>query len=373
MLTMGGDDPMFRGGFELAWRHLRSMRAKPPGAAGGSNKTRRATFTAALEQAEQLFDVADRADVMTKPLQLYYGLSQAGRAIAACAPNVPDRQQVQGKPGEPWKLSGHGICIPAMEASVAACGGKLSVLPVSNKGVGAFTQLAEILGCGSLIEKKPDGSKAVPVTVGEIWRTLPESVGFPLADTATFPVLAVDDNRLFDVPYGTNWECAMVEGIPDPIAQSATPGALKDFLAHYPAAGSWTSPVDALGTAPADIWYPGHVHPQLNVVALLWPAPYPVPANQASAGVPARIGATYFKNTFLFPALGDNTRPLHPLLAWWAVLYALSMVARYEPCAWTEMTAINTSLEASSIEHLLETAVTRLPRLVLDVIDDLNP
>lgn len=369
---MGGDDPLFRGGFELAWRHLRSMRAKPPGAASG-NKTRRATFTAALEQAEQLFGVAAGADVMTKPLQLYYGLSQAGRAIAASAPNAPDRQQVAGRPAEPWKLSGHGIGIPAMEQSVAACGGKLAALPVSNKGgLGAFTQLGEILDSGSLVEKKPDGSKAVPVTVGEIWSTLPESVGFPLAATATFPVLAVDDNRLFDVPYGTNWECGMVEGIPDSVAQSAAPGALKDFLAHYPAAGSWTSPVDALGTTPADIWFPGHVHPKLNVVALLWPAPYPVPAAQSSAGAPARIGAAYFKNTFLFPALGDNTRPLHPLLAWWAVLYVLSMVARYEPCAWTEMTAINSSLEASSIEHLLETAVVRLPRLVLDVIDDLN-
>ncbi len=165
----------------------------------------------------------------------------------------------------------------------------------------------------------------------------------------------------------------MVEGIPDSVKQSATPGALKDFLAHHPAAGSWTLPSESLGTAPADIWFPGHVHPELNVVALLWPAPTGrVPANQISPGVSARVGARYFKNTFLFPALGDNIRPLHPLLAWWAVLYVLSMVARYEPCAWTEMTAINTSVEASSIEHLLETAVIRLPRLVLDVIDDLT-
>jgi hypothetical protein len=80
----------------------------------------------------------------------------------------------------------------------------------------------------------------------------------------------------------------------------------------------------------------------------------------------------YFNSTYLFPALGDNARAMHPLLAWWAVLYVLSMVARYEPRAWNEMSSINASVEASPIEHMLETAVIRLPRLVLDVIDQLN-
>jgi hypothetical protein len=35
------------------------------------------------------------------------------------------------------------------------------------------------------------------------------------------------------------------------------------------------------------------------------------------------------------------------------------------------MTAINTSTEAASIERLLETVATRLPRLILDAIDEL--
>lgn len=36
------------------------------------------------------------------------------------------------------------------------------------------------------------------------------------------------------------------------------------------------------------------------------------------------------------------------------------------------MTAINASEEAASIEHLLDTAAHRLPRLILDVIDGLT-
>jgi hypothetical protein len=158
MLVEGGFDPFFSSGFTMAWRYLRGMRADPPPAAA-SNKDRRATFTAALEQAEQLFDAAGRAGVMTKPLQLFYGLSQGGRAIAAAAPNVPDRQQV--KPAEPWKLSGHGIAIPGMEQAIDASKGKLAALPVADKGLGAFTQMAAILNCGSLIDRKQDGSPAV--------------------------------------------------------------------------------------------------------------------------------------------------------------------------------------------------------------------
>ena len=213
-------NPVLEGSFPMAWRHLRSMRAKPPGAAGG-NPERRATFTASLEQAQQLFAAAADADVMTKPLQLYYGLSQAGRVIAAAAPNVPDRQQ--GKPVQPWKLSGHGITIPAMQQSIEDCHGSVGLLPVADKGFGAFTQMAGILGCGSLIDKKPDGSPTARVTVGELWGTLPECIGFYLAGTLRYPMLSVDGNGPIPLPWGTGWECATLEPVPNVVKEAGTP------------------------------------------------------------------------------------------------------------------------------------------------------
>jgi hypothetical protein len=368
MLVQGNMNPLKDGAFPMAWRHLRSLRAKTPGAAG-ANPARRSMFTASLEQAEQLFAAAASAGVMTKPLQLYYGLSQAGRAIAAVAPNVPDQQQ--GKPAEPWKLSGHGIAIPTMQQAVAACGGSLGLLPVADKGLGAFTQMAGILGCGSLIDKKPDGSPAARVTVGQIWGTLPESVMFWLDGRVGFPMLEIQ-NGPFGTISGTGWESATLEPIPDSDKNAGIVG-LKEFLGHYPDAGSWALPAEVLGTDPADTWSLGKIHPEFNVLTLLWPeVATPGKPRDVLIGVEARVGARYFNTAYLFPALGDNARPLHPLLAWWATLYALSMVARYEPVAWTEMTAINTSSEATSIEHLLDTALIRLPRLVLDVIDELT-
>lgn len=329
MLFEGGYNPLTGGGFAMTWKHLRSLRAKPPGAAA-TNPWRHDTFTASLEQAEQLFSAAGSVGVMTKPLQLYYGLSQAGRAIASVAPMLPDRQQ--GKPAEPWKLSGHGIAIPGMEQALVTSGGKLGLLPVADKGTGAFTQMAAILGSGSLTaDKRPDGSPAAQVTVGEIWRTIPEELGFPLAGVLTYPVLNVDNDARVRLTGGTGWECAAVEGIPASVKESGDPAALKEFLSHYPAAGSWVLPGEVNGADLPQMWLPGRIHEGLNVLVLLWPADPSAPKHPVLTGIPARVGAHYFNETYLFPSLGDNAQPLHPLLAWWAALYALSMVARYEP------------------------------------------
>ncbi|MGW9382434.1 YaaC family protein [Streptomyces albidoflavus] len=83
---------------EEAWGRLRASRANPPGKAGGG--ARRRTYAAALEQAEQMFRAAAVVGPATRPLQVFYGLSQAGRAIAAAAVDLK---------GEDWRLYGHGI------------------------------------------------------------------------------------------------------------------------------------------------------------------------------------------------------------------------------------------------------------------------
>lgn len=39
----------------------------------------------------------------------------------------------------------------------------------------------------------------------------------------------------------------------------------------------------------------------------------------------------YAGHRYFFPAVAGLPGELHPLMAWWAVLYALSMLARYQP------------------------------------------
>jgi hypothetical protein len=77
------------------WRWLRGLRATPPGFAS-RDPNRREVFASALEQAEQFLRAASDAGYTTKPVQLFYALSQAGRAI--CAVRSP----------EVWEIHGHG-------------------------------------------------------------------------------------------------------------------------------------------------------------------------------------------------------------------------------------------------------------------------
>jgi hypothetical protein len=56
-------------------------------------------------------------------------------------------------------------------------------------------------------------------------------------------------------------------------------------------------------------------------------------------------------------------------MAWWAVLYALSMLARYQPAEWASHINVDTSPHAVGIERLLKEAMRVLPLLVAEAID----
>src|SRR5882762_9883298 len=85
---------------ETVWESLRATRWDPPGGAS-SSPDRRRTYVTALEQAEQMFRAAATAGTETRPLHVFYGLSQAGRAIAAAASKISS--------ADGWRLVGHGI------------------------------------------------------------------------------------------------------------------------------------------------------------------------------------------------------------------------------------------------------------------------
>lgn len=71
-------------------RHLIASpwRPGPTCAPAAHPHPRRRTYVMALEQAEQMFHAAHSVGPATSPLLLFYGLSQAGRAVAAAAKPV---------------------------------------------------------------------------------------------------------------------------------------------------------------------------------------------------------------------------------------------------------------------------------------------
>jgi hypothetical protein len=65
---------------------------------------------------------------------------------------------------------------------------------------------------------------------------------------------------------------------------------------------------------------------------------------------------------------GSCSPPLHPLLSWWALLFALSMLARYESASWIGHLDIDASPDAIKLRTALDLALDTCPQLVLAAI-----
>src|SRR4051794_14914567 len=114
------------------WHTLRALRADPPGLA--SDGERREVFSAALQQSQELMEAARGVGHATSPILLFYGLSQAGRAIAAS--RGQDR----------WLIHGHGLRInPTPEQRV----GDLTIDPRPSRS-DAFGVVADALDSETL-------------------------------------------------------------------------------------------------------------------------------------------------------------------------------------------------------------------------------
>ena len=106
---------------------------------------RRQTFAAAMQQFEEQFTAAQVVTSYTRPLNLYYGLAQAGMAIAAA--RSPD----------PCSFSRHGL-------SLVERSGDLATMTVRLEGEGGFQKIAAVI-------ESPGISGAV--ALGALWASLP--------------------------------------------------------------------------------------------------------------------------------------------------------------------------------------------------------
>ena len=55
-------------------------------------------------------------------------------------------------------------------------------------------------------------------------------------------------------------------------------------------------------------------------------------------------------------------------MAWWAVLYTLSMLARYQPAEWAAHVDVDASPHAVPVERLLAQAIGIIPELMAEAI-----
>lgn len=329
-----------------AWQRIRVLRAKPPARVVGE---RARVFTSALEQAEQLMGAAADVGPAASPLLLFYSVSQAGRAIAAA------------RLGEEWRLSGHGLKAPA---SADPSGGLLRrVIKLDGGGASkgrrqSFAGVAEATGSGQLTSG---------LELGAIWGAIPDLMAPlpqpPLKDATWLRPLRVF-RPMFDAAHRSFADMGPLELLVDGLPLGADRDTLLQRLADYPtAAGAYMRDTQGMG--------------EDSIVSQLSPVGYlPVfcwadtPEGGRTRVQHLSVIAPEYRGLgtrLLFPRAGRKDA-ISPLMLWWALLFGLSSVARYEPELWIDALEVNSSPLAVPIEAALDAALEALPELILSAL-----
>jgi len=322
-----------------AWERLRASRWNPPGKANGRG-SRRKTYAAALEQAEQTFQAAALVGTATRPMQVFYGLSQAGRAIAAAAVTLK---------GEDWNLAAHGIKTTGFHLDFPDI--QIRTDPPGTQG--SFVKVSEILDSPVW--------ETDPLRLEDVWDLLPPNLRYPLTTSDRLTPLYTNEGSVDEGDHSllSVWVC----NIPDRVVKAGTREALTDFLTAYPEVAQHEGYVTGAAALPNYVRY-DHGGGQLS---MNWLMPEGVGTGFDGMATmverQARLRAmtrSYAEDRYFLPVLGAMKRELHPLMAWWAVLYALSMLSRYQPAVWGTLISVDSSRHAVPIERLLERAITHL-------------
>jgi hypothetical protein len=337
-----------------AWEQLRSTRWKPPGAAADDDERRR-TYIAALQQAEEMFRAAATVGPATRPVNLFYGLSQAGRAIAAAATTLT---------GDGWQLIGHGI--HTVQQSMPGPLADIEVRSDRPGTKGSFVRLSELLG-SPLLTASP------PVRLSSLWDLLPENTRSPIRHTknkARRTPLWIHPNQ-HDEPHPLA-SVPVVEFPPWILASPHARDSLNTYLEAFPEAQDYHSYRRASGEPDADPVFT-HRPDGWGQLLMNWKVPEGRSATPAQrTSYLAAKTRPYCGTWYFFPALPETGRSMHPLMAWWAVLHTLSMLARYQPAEWASHIDVNANRNAVPLERLLKTAINQVPTAITEAINQVT-
>jgi hypothetical protein len=291
-------------------------------------------------------------------LLIFYGLSQAGRAIAAAASRI--------KTGDGWRLEGHGI-----RSAPDSLRGPLSEIRVEanrSDSKGSFVRLSRLLDSQLW-------DRSFPVMLNTLWDILPENRISPLWDSGKSrrTPLYVERPGLFEEPHPL--ATVTVAYFPPWVVDSLQ--ALKDFsdyLSSFPDAKGYHSFHQESGEPDAAPVFDLHSD-GWGELFINWELPPRAAASPSGSLAYVRdVTRCYNGSSYFFPALGAADRSLHPLMAWWAVLHTLSMLARYQPAEWGTHINVDASPNAVQLEHILKEAISTLPNLIAEAIDQVaNP
>lgn len=320
----------------LYW--LRASLPGPPGKASADPKLA-AIYRAALQQFEELLHAAEVTGYPARPLLLFYALSQAGRAVVASRGQDPasshgltvhDKDLLSGDPFE-WLVS------PTKSGwfqTVAAA--------TDSPGLSGPSAL------GALIASLPELSK--PILREDSWHCARYVEPLPYMGQLR---VAVD---------GSTWLRVGIAIDPD-AASSAE--RIQQLLQGYPIlVDAGYRLVTLPGIDDAVVWSPT-TGGQSLIVLLHDPDMTKTPERALDEMVPQY---RWVGRRWLRPSLYDGEPPPSPLMTWWALLFGLSMLARYHPAEWADALDRQSSTAAAELERTMDLAIEALPHLVLDAV-----
>ncbi len=297
----------------------------------------------ALEQAQQQFAAAERIGYESRPLNLFYGLSQAGRAIAAGSQLLGRRTDHQ------WQANGHGL-----KYDIRVPNGVLATPIRQDPGTRDLFSRVSIAIDSPLDFNAIDFGAAMNQLVDYTMAFQePNEYARPIMDAHVYNV----QGDVFPVELEIR-----VPGLTN--GRDTTAQEVRAILAPYPALRDLEVAVDERGSVR---W--SHNEGCCFVIV---PSADQLKSRDGHGGAELE-GADYYRGTtVLLPRAGDSARALRPLMSWWSVLYALSMLARYAPSKWTETLSLADSHIASRIEFLLDSAIDAVPELLWEELSRLS-
>lgn len=298
---------------------------------------RRRTYVTALEQAEALWVAAERVGTVSRPILQYYSLFQVALAVAAGSP--------LGN-GEWQPKQGHGLKTRLSRTSATDEPG-LDDITVEAAGEGMAQKLAQALQ--SPLLKSPCTLQTLIASLPNQRLFLPlDSHSEPLCIHLTRPRTPQNAFTLARVtdsaPSIDLWP------LPGDFPRSIGPAVTLDGAALRLPGPSWGDLRDLARTYPdlrtipraasmQTIWTMAEEH-GASILRLQYRAGDSLDGHLLQARL-------YTDTEILaMPLVGANEEPQHPLVTWFAILHALSILARYHPATWRRMLDLEESRHA---------------------------
>jgi hypothetical protein len=313
-----------------AWDQLRLTRSRPPGdAAEGDGAS---LYRAAMQQSEDLALAAESTGRAARPLPLFYALSQAGQVIEACC----------GVDGG----KNHGLSLE--EGTGPVLERKLRIRATAN---GRYQSVSDCVRSA-----RPKSNAAV--TLADIIASLPEIAGFLPPDPVRRTPLELRQD--FIGADGSSWVIRVLGRDSQPAWDDAflvTPHeidgeeALHALADDYPSAGVLAPDGPVVETNPTN---DGR-----------WATSVQVDIGDGGIGA---IAPEYRGSRWLRPHIPPLGEPPVPLMSWWLLAFALSMLARYHPVDWVKALDVDSSPDAVLLDRAMMEALRVLPELVLEAV-----